>query len=135
MSKIKRIISIGLTFILMLCMSICFVACKGANEIELLPNGNYCAVYSSSEVKYAYFEEGKKLPTDHYLRIKNNKVIRYVSGFDDYRAKIVEKEGELYFEGYMWKSILWGTQGNDNVYEIEYDEETKTIIMTLLKND
>ncbi len=135
MLKLKRIISIGFSFVLMLCMSICFVGCRDSEAIELLPNGNYCAVYSSSGVKYAYFEEGKKLPTDHYLSIKNNKVIRYVSGFDDYRAKIVEKEDKLYFEGYTWKSILWGTQGNDNVYEIEYDEETKTIIMTLLKND
>ncbi len=134
MLKLGRIISIGFSFILMLCMSVCFAGCKGEKEIELLPNGNYCLI-SSNEQKYHYVEEGKKLPTDHYLSIKKNKAIRYCSGVSDYRAKIVEKEDKLYFEGYTWKSLLSGTQGNNGIYEIEYDEETKTVIMTLLKND
>ncbi len=34
MSKVKRIISIGFTFILMLCMSICFVGCKDKEDEE-----------------------------------------------------------------------------------------------------
>ncbi len=34
MSKVKRIISIGFTFILMLCMSVYFVGCKQANDFS-----------------------------------------------------------------------------------------------------
>lgn len=59
----------------------------------------------------------------------------WVSGSCDYKAKIVEKDGVIYFEGYKYRTLLdillrgGKQQGNTDVYLVEYDGKS---IITLV---
>ena len=60
----------------------------------------------------------------------------WVSGSCDYKAKIVEKDGKVYFEGYTWKSFLSSKKrGHETVYVVVYDEEAQTITLTKVKSE
>ena len=62
----------------------------------------------------------------------------WVSGSCDYKAKIVEKDGVIYFEGYKYRTLLdillrgGKQQGNTDVYQVAYSESRQIISLTLV---
>ena len=47
-----------------------------------------------------------------------------------YKAKIVERNDKIYFEGYKWRAKLFSEKcGSETVYEVTYDESSPTITL------
>jgi hypothetical protein len=72
--------------------------------------------------------------SEYYLEIEGDNVERYTSNALDYKAKIVEKDGKMYFVGYKWVDPLSSflncqevVVGIEKTYEVFYDAEKKTI--------
>lgn len=99
MKKIKKLLTIGLAVLLMLCMS---VSLGGCSKSELIPNGKYIEVTMASSMLFKY---AKISNSDNYIEIKSDTVRWVMSGTEYYRAKIVEKDNEIYFEGHKWKDM------------------------------
>ncbi len=116
MSKLKRIISIGFTFMIMLCMSIYFVGCTNGT----IPNGKYGAnnIPASSYTLSNGNEEA-------YFKIKGDKATLHKENGTIIKFNIIEKDNKIYFECYQY---------NDSSYpqgfytcEVSYDKEEKRI--------
>ena len=127
MKKIKKLLTIGLAVLLMLCMSISLVGCKKAGPI---PNGYY-SIKNQNESVYLFTEKDIR---DRYCWVIDGDIAEeWVSGSCDYKAKIVEKDGEIYFEGYKYRTLLdillrgGKQQGNTNIYQVVYNESEGSI--------
>ena len=129
MKTIKKLLTIGLAVLLMLCMSVSLVGCKKAGPI---PNGYY-SIKNQNESVYLFTEKDIR---DRYCWVIDGDIAEeWVSGSCCYKAKIVEKDGKIYFEGYTWKSFLSSKKwGHETVYEVVYDEDAQTITLTQVKN-
>lgn len=120
MKTIKALSTISLTVLLMLCMSISLVGCKKAGPI---PNGYY-SIKNQNESVYLFTEKDIR---DRYCWVIDGDIAEeWVSGSCCYKAKIVEKDGKIYFEGYKYKNLLdillrGEQQGNTNIYQVEYN--------------
>ncbi|MBR2646809.1 MAG: hypothetical protein IKD47_04555 [Clostridia bacterium] len=133
----KRFIII-LTVFLMLCMSISLVGCKKTGPI---PNGCYAVAQSIPEnplpANSFVFTESDIRDSFGWV-IKGDTAEEWVSSLCNYKAKIVEKEGEIYFEGYTWSDpldVLFGDskkRGNTDVYQVVYNESTRSISLALV---
>ena len=111
-----------------LCISLGFVGCKNKGPI---PDGNY-AVVSLETMCFEYTEKSVRDP--YGFEIEGDTAKCWVSGITDYKAKIVEKDGKIYFEGYKWKELFSSYEhGRETVYEVVYDEDAKTITLTEVK--
>ncbi len=128
MKKIKKIFTIGLSLLLMLCMSISLFGCK---KTGLIPNG----YYGMSQNEDVYILTGNDIRDSFGWVIDGDTAERWVSGSCDYKAKIVENDGKIYFKGYKWKDlldILFGDgkeQGNSGVYIVEYDGKSSITLV------
>lgn len=129
MKKIKKLLTIGLAVLLMLCMGISLVGC---NKTGPIPNGNYAFTgavytfeYTSAEVKDVYG-----------WIIDGDEAEQWVSGTCVYKAKIVEIDGAVRFDGYKWRDwldVLFGNsekQGSNHDYIVVYYETDKSITLT-----
>ena len=121
MKKIKKLLTIGLAFLLMFCMSISLVGCK---KTGLIPNGYY-SIKNQNETVYVFTENDMR---DRYCWVIDGDIAEeWVSGSCCYKAKIVENDGKIYFEGYKYRTLLdilfsgGKQQGNTNIYLVEYD--------------
>jgi hypothetical protein len=102
-----------------------------------IPDGLYgwCADDNIYESIYKLTESDVR---DSYaIEVKGDKIQRWTSGSVDYKAKIVEKDGEIYFEGYKWRDI-WDIlfrggkeSGTTNIYRVIYNETEKSITLIL----
>ncbi len=119
---ILMIFAIGLLCCLFGCLN------NGMVEIGPIPNGTYYWDSHSYNgyTQYINTDDKTGILTDYYLKINGDSVSQYDSNDLYYKAKIVEREGKIYFEGYKWKDIF-GEHGYTDIYEIEYDVDTKTI--------
>ena len=128
MKKIKKIFTIGLTVLLMLCMSISLFGCK---KTGLIPNG----YYGMSQNEDVYILTGNDIRDSFGWVIDGDTAERWVSGSCDYKAKIVENDGKIYFKGYKWKDLLdilfrdGKEQGNSGVYIVEYDGKSSITLV------
>lgn len=100
MKKIKKLLTIFLTVLLMLCMGISLVGCK---KTGLIPNGYY-SIKNQNEAVYVFTENDMR--DSHYWVIDGGIAEEWVSISCCYKAKIVEKDGKIYFEGYKWKDLF-----------------------------
>lgn len=115
--------------VLTLCMSVSLVGCKKTGPI---PDGNY--FWRNQNFDVFIFTENS-IRTSYGWVIDGDTAEEWVSSYCNYKAKIVEKDGKLYFEGYTWKEPRLGSCdtiefGNDTKYEAVYDETTKSITLT-----
>ena len=130
MKTIEKLWSVVLGIMLMLCMSFGLVGCD--EKKGPIPNGGYTIV-SVEKMCFAFTEKSVRDP--YGWEIEGDIAEEWVSGSCNYKAKIVEKDGKIYFEGYTWKSFLSSKkQGHETVYEVVYDEGAQTITLTKVKN-
>ena len=131
MKKIKKLFTIGLAVLLMLCMSVSLFGCK---KTGLIPNG----YYGMSQNEDVYILTGNDIRDSFGWVIDGDTAEMWVSGSCDYKAKIVEKDGEIYFEGYKYRTLLdillcgGKQQGNTDVYQVTYSESRQIISLTLV---
>lgn len=132
MKKIKKLLTIFLTVLFMLCISISLVGCKKAG---LIPNGYYSIKNQNEDV---YFLTENDIRDSFGWVIDGETAEMWVSGSCDYKAKIVEKDGEIYFEGYKYKTLLdillrgGKEQGNTQMYQVFYNESERSILVALV---
>ena len=138
MKKIKKLLTIGLALLLMLCVSISLVGCKKTGP---LPNGHYGMMNSIPEEPLPDLSFGftqGDIRDSYGWVIDGDTAEMWVSGSCDYKAKIVEKDGEIYFEGYKYRTLLdillrgGKQQGNTDVYQVAYSESRQIISLTLV---
>ena len=140
MKKIKRFLTIGLAIMLTFCMSISFAGCGEEPVAGPIPNGKYDHYPGSSLRFFVYVEDSRN---DTYCFVEGDDVEFANSEGFYYKAKIVEKDGKIYFEGYKWldigsiilKLVFIGErpslEGSENIYLVEYNAEEKTITLEL----
>ena len=115
--KSKVIFSI-LTIII---LTACLCGCDSA----IIPNGKYVSINPSDNV---FFNRSSDENAEYYWEIKGDNAMRYVSGYVDYKAKIVKKDGLVYFEGYVFTDVLSNVKmGSIVKYLVEYSQTEKTI--------
>lgn len=90
-----------------------------------IPNGKYVSINPNVNV-FVNCDDGAN--AEYYWEIKGDSAMRYVSGMVDYKAKIIEKDGLVYFEGYTFTDILSNVKkGSTAKYLVTYSETQKTI--------
>lgn len=126
----KKILT-GILAVVCLFTSVCFFGCKKKGPI---PNGSY---YMQGEDIFVFTENS--IRTTHGLEIEGDTAQFWVSSYVYYKAKIVVKDGEIYFEGYKWRDTLYfftscstKKEGSEDDYKVRYDETEKSITLTLL---
>ena len=110
-----------LSFLTFMILSLCLCGCNSG----AIPNGKYVSLnpYDSVFVNYSDDENA-----EYYWEIKGDNANRYVSGMVDYKAKIVEKDGLIYFEGYTFTNVFSKVEMGSTVkYLVAYRETEKTI--------
>ena len=117
-------------------MCLCFVGCK---KEELIPNGNYQTIYAIPEMSLPYlyheFTEKDIRDTEGFI-IDGNTAKQWVSSCCIYKAKIVEREGQIYFEGYLFRDILdvllgdGEKKGSTKIYAVKYNEAHQSFSLT-----
>ena len=121
---IKKLIILLLVSILCVCFFF------GCTHLGPIPNGYYC--WSSAGENIYEFTESDIRQT-HGWEIKGDIAQRWTSSSIDYKAKIVEKDGKIYFEGYKWKRPFSAVEsGSEVVYEGVYDETNMSITLTIV---
>ena len=89
MKKIKRLLTIGLAVLLMLCMSVSFIGCK---KMGLIPNGYYRMTSQNEDV---FIFTANDIRKSFGWVIDGDVAEEWVSGSCNYKAKIVEKDGAI----------------------------------------
>ena len=132
MKKIKTLLTISLSVLFMLCMGVSLVGCGKTGPI---PNGYYTMKNQNEDV-YVFTENDIR---DSFGWVIDGETAEmWVSGSCDYKAKIVEKDGEIYFEGYKYKTLLdillrgGKEQGNTQMYQVFYNESERSILVALV---
>ena len=133
--KIKvRKITVIITLFLVLIMYFCgFFGCAKTGPI---PNGLYgwCGDNNIYESIYKLTENDVR--DSHAIEVKGDEIQRWTSGSVDYKAKIVEKDGKIRFDGYKWRDLLdilfrkGEKSGSNHDYRVVYNEAEKTITLT-----
>ena len=124
----KKVKSVILMLLVLFCITLNLGGC--ANQ-GLIPNGKYIAEnYQNNNV---FILTADEINTDFYWVINNGSAQRYISGTVDYKSKIIEENGVVYFEGYTWISILSGKKlGSTTKYMVEYDVQSKSITLLVV---
>ena len=143
MKKIKRFLTIGLAIMLTFCISVSFVACKEEEYVAgPIPDGRYARDSNEENGKSTcYYNESV---VEFYWEIVGDNATFTGSGLTSLKAKVVEKDGKIYFECYRWTTIIDIIidllflqkpimQGSEDVYLLEYNAEEKTITVELYK--
>ncbi len=129
MKTLKKLLTIGLSVLLMFCMGISLVGC---NKTGPIPNGNYAFIGAVYTFEYT----GGEIKDIYGWIIEGDEAEQWVSGVCTYKAKIVEEDGVLRFDGYKWRNlldVLFGNvekQGSNHDYIVVYNETDKSITLT-----
>ena len=110
----KKFIFVGIALVMLFSL-VGLTACGQSHDI---PNGDYVGAGESSS--FTLSTEQKHI--DWYWSIKGNNANYYSSGFHQYKCKIIEEDGELYFDG----NITYGEKKLVR-FKITYNNETKTL--------
>ena len=108
-----------------LCAAV-LVACFmfGCYQPGPIPDGEYGWITPENNV----FQ--KDYNSEAYWRVEGNKGRYYLSGSLQYKCNIIEEKEKIYFEGYEWTEIIGcSNAGKVFKYEVQYDEETKSITL------
>ena len=128
--KITIALALLLAFITCFC---CLFGCKKAGPI---PNGFYGC---SNEGENVYkFTKSDIRDTCGWV-ISGDEIEYWVSSQCYYKAKIVERDEKIYFEGYKWFDFLYSFAscskqivGYETICEVTYNEIKKTFNVTIL---
>ncbi len=123
-------------FILSLASILCFCSFLGCTKkTSPIPDGLYVWQGDNNIYESIYKLTENDIRSSFGWEIKGDTAQRWTSGSVDYKAKIVEKDGEIYFEGYMFRDIFdvlfrGGKQSGDTkIYRVIYDETEKSITL------
>lgn len=131
MKTIKKLWAVWFAVLITLCMVVGLAGCE--KKSGPIPNGDY-GLSNQGENVFEYTDND--IRNTYGWEIEGNEAKRWVSSCLDYKAKIVKKEGKIYFEGYKWKDLFSSReQGYETMYEVVYEEETQTITLTELKSE
>ena len=132
MKKYLKLVIISVIIIL----GFCNFGCFNQTNTGPIPNGNYGWQNDKNSV-FVFTEDNIK--KNYGWVIDGDTAEQWVSGQLCYKAKIVEKNGNIYFEGYKFVEVLYSLLscaktefGTTDVYLVEYDNENKTIMLTLV---
>ena len=127
----KKIKSITLMLIVLLCITLNLGGCANHSAI---PNGKYVAV--NYQNKNVFVLKNSANEDDFYWEINYGMAQRCTSGIIDYKCKIIEDNGVLYFEGYTWNKIFSTKKmGSTTKYMVVYDDQSKSITVLALYED
>lgn len=121
----KRILKAIILFVL---STICFVCFFGCEKTGPIPKGYYCW---SADGENIYELTEADIRETFGWEIKGDTAQRWTSGSVNYKAKIVERGGKIYFEGYKWKDLLSTVEsGSETIYEVVYNSsETRMVLV------
>ena len=108
-----------------LCAAV-LVACFmfGCYQPGPIPDGYYLETPGSN--CFIYQEDH----SEYYWEVKGNKAKYYASNSLMFKCNIIEENDKIYFEGYEWLEIIGCMRlGEVFKYEVQYDEETKSITL------
>lgn len=124
----KRILKIICLIVVSIICVGCFFSCDKTGPI---PNGYYCW---SREGENIYVRTGDDIRETFGWEIKGDTAQRWTSGSVDYKAKIVERDGKIYFEGYKWKDLFFTVEsGTETIYEVVYNDSETKIVLVLVR--
>ena len=109
--------------------SINFIGC---DKTSVIPEGNYGRTKDNTVFAYT---EGDIRNTYGWI-IDGNTAEQWTSSQCLYKAKIIEKDGEIIFDGYRWGDfldVLFGNkskQGSDHDYTLIYNEVNQSFTLT-----
>lgn len=129
---------------LLCCCSLFGCAKEEPAQSGPIPNGIYATISSIDTDTYVYgYVENEN--GDHYWEILGYEAQSFSSSvFPVQRAKIVEKDGQIYFECYKWDNFFFNflqklsgkelkKKGSTDIYIVEYNAEEKSITVELYK--
>ena len=129
--QMKKILSLFLCFLTLFFCAGCGE--KEANSKGPIPNGYY---YWSSEEKNTLIYTESDIREISGWVIKGDTAEHWASDTVHYKAKIVEKDGKIFFEGYKWEEFLVSSKmGSENIYEVIYDETEKSFETITVYNE
>ncbi len=112
-------------FLTILTLLICLCAFGGCTDKSdsLIPNGIYGGTGTEN-----YYVLSQGSGGEHYWKIKGNKAERHTSGYTDFKCNIIKESGDIYFEGYTWKTALSSKEyGKVFKCKVDYNEELQSI--------
>ena len=124
----RKLVYIFLSVVCLM-VSISFVGCGKTCSI---PDGYYWFALDHTTFEYTDTD----IKNSHGWVIDGDTAEQWTSNVCEYKAKIIEKDGEILFDGYTWRDIadlfLGDTdeRGSERDYTVVYDEETKRITLT-----
>lgn len=122
MKKLIKIMTSLLVSILCFC---CFFGCEKSSGP--IPNGSYY-IKNQNDCTFIFTEQS--IHNTYGWEIKGDNAERWISGMIDYKAKVVEKDSKIYFEGYKFSSE---TMGEETVYEVKYNKDEKSITLITIE--
>ena len=124
----KKLVTILLSSICVI-GSMSFIGC---DKTSVIPEGNY---FVDGENNVFSYTESDIRDTYGWI-IDGDTAEQWTSSQCLYKAKIIEKDGEIIFDGYRWRDF-WDTllgnkskQGSDHDYTVIYDEVNRSITLT-----
>ena len=126
--KKRRIFIAVLMIFLVSLISVSFVGCA---ETGPIPNGYYGVapgVHDGSKPLDTFSYTMQDIRGSYGWVIDGDTAEEWVSGSCVYKAKIVKKDGWIYFEGYKWTNFLLGgkEQGKDDSFLVAYNESERS---------
>ncbi len=124
MRRLYKKLATILSIFLLIIASLSFSGCSILESKGPIKNGYY---YDTLNNGVFIFTESSIRQSSGF-EISGNNAEYWISGYIDYKAKIVEKDGKIYFEGYMFKELFSKYEsGHNTIYEVVYNVEDKSI--------
>lgn len=108
---------------------VCFIGCDKTTSI---PDGYYWFALDNT----TFERTDTDIKNSHGWVIDGDTAELWTSGMCEYKAKIVEKDGEILFDGYQWRNVVdvllgdTDKRGSNRDYTVVYDETTGRIALT-----
>ena len=125
----KKILIYVLVISLLLCCTMS--GCSSSQKNTVIRDGFY---YSSCDRNgvwhYNFYNENDS--KGYRYEIDGDKAYRYIGNTVDYKADIVEIDGEIYFYGYKWRGFFWTWKeyGSETIFKITYKRSDGRLYVT-----
>lgn len=129
----KKFLKVTVIIFLAAVCCMAFSACKKTAEPP--PDGVYIYRDGLAPEQFVFYEGEEDYRLSFCWEISGDTAVRWAEGKEDYKANITEKDGKICFEGYKWQDGDGKDKGSEDVYEVIYDKDNKTITVNLIKKD
>ena len=129
----KKFLKVTVIIFLAAVCCMAFSACKKTAEPP--PDGVYVYRDGLAPEQFVFYEGEEDYRLSFCWEISGDTAVRWSEGKEDYKANITEKDGKICFEGYKWQDGDGKDKGSEDVYEVIYDKDNKTITVNLIKKD